>query len=841
MKKIVFILMLAAFFLPALVSAVELTPSWDKSSGEKLTILEGDSAVFYIEGSGIVPNKLNIALFDANMIAKHTYANDESVLVDVLGKDVYRYTITPSHYGKTGSYKLQSILTDSWGSSVTKSLILEVQQPKINQKPLANAGGDFTVKVILGGTGVVLDGSKSSDADGDALTYQWTQVAQVGVESVAIKDANTAKASFIPGKLGQYGFQLTVNDGKDSASAQVKVVVEKFNRGPVAKVAASVLSSKVGEKVILDGSLSADPDGDALTYTWKQISGIAVSIAATAKPEFTAATAGTYVFQLQVGDGEFLSNVEQVTVVVGAAQQPPSQNQKPIANAGSDFKMALGGNVTLDGSKSFDPEGKQLKYAWGVVDFPGENSFTLSGENTVAPVFTAKLEGVFTLLLQVDDGELKSEGAVLRITVEKSAPQPPQPRVAEFNVVEDSVEVNVIQGGKIGQNISIENKALADVAGFTAAVKFNESVDGVVAVRLLPGIAKANATTSFTFEVSVSDSVDVDDYSGVVTITREGKSDSFALKLRVLPDICPALSSKSQLKVTIREPKRGKDVKPGDVIGIEADVRNTGSKDLDVGVEAELWNLKTGNVIASVEADAQEIEKNKKESFEMQLEVPSNDDVNEREDLVLFVRAFEDGDEERVCSYEQKELDVKREDFEIMIADFVITPQTASCSQRNVNFRIGLENIGEKKDESVEIQLVNDELGMSLREGPFTLKEFDESDNSIVKGLSFTLPREVAEGSYTILLDVLSHDGKEKKTLSKTLVVEGCGGEQGLTPSLLTLFGQEDAASNEKVIPRGLSVSVLSEDNMLIAAMISGIVLLLIAIVYAMKVLARGG
>jgi len=830
-----FILAIFLILIPS-AHAATLTAGWEKTPAATLTVQQGESARFFLEG-GIsqTPGRLDVALFAADGNSLAVYAQNRAVTAPVLEKAGYTYTIVPGDYEGAGNYQVRAILQDAWGSSQTVELLLQVQQPKVNQKPVADAGGDRIVQVILGNTAIVLDGSKSVDADGDPLSYQW---AQVSGEALALKDANAVKASFIPNKIGQYGFQLLVSDGKESANAQVKITVERFNRPPVSKVASAVLSGKVGEKVILDGSLSADPDGDALTYLWKQVAGTVVTLAATSQPGFTATASGTYVFELQVNDAALTSNTERVTVVVEAVPVQ-NQNKKPIAVIEKNFKVAVGTALVIDGSKSYDPEGKPLSYAWGVIYFPGENSFTFMGERSAQFSFTPRVEGNYTLGFKVNDGELDSEVASIMVIAEKAV-QPPQPPVADFNVVQDSVELSVIRGGKARQNITIENKA-ADASGFVAAVKFNEIVDGTMSVNLLPGTAKGNSTTPFTLEVSASDGVDVKDYTGVVTITREGKSDSFALTVRVLPDVCPASSSSSFLKVTIREPKRGKDVKPGEVIEIDVDVKNTAAKDLDVGVEAELWNIKAGSVIASVEGDAQEIEKNEKESFEMRLEVPSNDDVNEQDDLVLFVRAFEDGEEERACSYEQKELDVKREDRDIAIADFVITPQVASCNQRNVNFRVGLENIGEKKDESVEIQLLNEELGLQLSEGPFTLKEFDESDNSIVKGLSFTLPREVAEGSYSILLDVLFHDGKEKKTLSKTLVVEECGGQEGLTPSLLSVFGEDGAAvSNEKVIPRGLSVSVLSEDNMIIAALIFGIALLLVAIVYAMKVLARG-
>lgn len=100
-----------------------------------------------------------------------------------------------------------------------------------NQAPVAQAGGNQSVNV---GAAVTLDGSGSSDPDGDALTYAWTQTAG---PTVTLAGANTAKAGFTAAAAGTYAFKLAVSDGKASSEATVQVTVaEPAPTGPRLKL-----------------------------------------------------------------------------------------------------------------------------------------------------------------------------------------------------------------------------------------------------------------------------------------------------------------------------------------------------------------------------------------------------------------------------------------------------------------------------------------------------------------------------------------------------------------------------------------------------------------------------
>ncbi len=88
---------------------------------------------------------------------------------------------------------------------------------------MANAGPDQTVFVSTTGT---LDGSGSSDADSNPLTYKWSLTAPAG-SSAQLSSATAVKSTFVVDKSGTYTAQLIVNDGTvDSVPDQVVITAQ---------------------------------------------------------------------------------------------------------------------------------------------------------------------------------------------------------------------------------------------------------------------------------------------------------------------------------------------------------------------------------------------------------------------------------------------------------------------------------------------------------------------------------------------------------------------------------------------------------------------------------------
>lgn len=79
-------------------------------------------------------------------------------------------------------------------------------------------------------------------------------------------------------------------------------------------------------------------------------------------------------------------------------------NRPPVANAGVDQTAVVGDTITLDGSKSSDPDGDPLSYTWSFVSKPAESRAVLSAPDKVVTTFIVDAAGQFVVRLVVNDG-----------------------------------------------------------------------------------------------------------------------------------------------------------------------------------------------------------------------------------------------------------------------------------------------------------------------------------------------------------------------------------------------------------------------------------------------------
>jgi hypothetical protein len=304
----------------------------------------------------------------------------------------------------------------------------------INQPPVAVARAEK--KEVKEGEEVTLDGDKSSDPNGDPLTYFWKQTGGF-VNGMDIINPDDAVAQFkVPDDLIEdttFSFELTVEDDYGKTSTDIINVDAIANTKPVANTGNDIQAIR-GEEIILDGTNSHDPDptGKIISYFWEAnndgdnaddgngyLQDSNQPVARFAVPSVQEDT--TFEFTLTVTDDEGAEDSSKMKVKVKG-------NSKPIANAGSNKEAAIGEQVTLDGGGSHDPDstGQIVSYTWEQTG--ASTSINLNGVNTPTPSFAVpELEEdttfEFTLTVIDDEGAEDKDKTEVKVEAQPSQPQ----------------------------------------------------------------------------------------------------------------------------------------------------------------------------------------------------------------------------------------------------------------------------------------------------------------------------------------------------------------------------------------------------------------------------------
>ena len=215
-----------------------------------------------------------------------------------------------------GAYVIQLVVSDDESSSEPSTVT--INSAKGNVAPNANAGENLSVIV---NSEVILDGSKSSDANDDALVFNWSVTSQPSGSNISLSDQNTSHPKFTPTFGGDYVFSLTVSDGNltsEPATVTVLAIEETSNAKPIANAGIDV-DVHTGDMVELYGGQSFDADGDNISYTWHFVnlpagSTVSLSDENIPNPQFTPDLDGVYVIALIVNDGQEDSEPDMVTV-----------------------------------------------------------------------------------------------------------------------------------------------------------------------------------------------------------------------------------------------------------------------------------------------------------------------------------------------------------------------------------------------------------------------------------------------------------------------------------------------------------------------------------------------
>lgn len=313
-----------------------------------------------------------------------------------------------------GTYQIKLTVTNTAGLTNSDYVNIIVAAAPV---AVANAGAD--INLVLPDNTTTLNGTASSSSDGGALTYTWSLVS--GPSSLNISGANTATPTISNLVAGTYQVNLHVTNAHGSAADDVVTVTVSAMTvyPPVGNAGPDVTITLPTNSTTLNGELSYNPAGGALTYAWSLITGpssFTITGAATATPGISNLTEGAYQIQLKVTNAQGASSEDTVTITVSPAPAAP-----PVANAGANITLVLPANSTgLDGSGSSNAAGGALTYAWSLISGPA--SFTITAASTATPAVSNLVQGIYNIKLIVTNARGLTAEAIVTVTVNLPAP-----------------------------------------------------------------------------------------------------------------------------------------------------------------------------------------------------------------------------------------------------------------------------------------------------------------------------------------------------------------------------------------------------------------------------------
>ena len=290
--------------------------------------------------------------------------------------------------------------------------------------------------------------------------------------------------------FASYDITRNSENGDNTVASYANIMLSGINQPPVAALHVDNQQVKEGDEIVLDGKDSSDPNGDPLTYIWKQTSGFQEGfdiinptepIAHFKVPDDLVRDT-TFEFELAVMDN--YGGVNAKTISIDAIS-----NSTPIADAGGNIQAVRGERITLDGSGSHDPDpaGEIVSYHWksGRDSSDGGVGLSLQDANQPVAAFSVPFvqkDTTFEFTLAVTDDEAAVEEDTMEVEVKGNS--------------KPVADAGSSKKAEVGEQVTLDGGGSHDSDSTGQIVSYNwELTDGSPSI----GLNGANsATPSFT-------------------------------------------------------------------------------------------------------------------------------------------------------------------------------------------------------------------------------------------------------------------------------------------------------------------------------------------------------
>ncbi|MEW5768074.1 MAG: PKD domain-containing protein [bacterium] len=335
---------------------------------------------------------------------------------------------------------------------VQKEKVASTQEGVPPNKPpeifidISPKGGEAPLAVVFTGGG--------EDSDGNVVRYEWDFTDDGTYDWVSTEGGNTSYIYVNPGTYTAK-FRVTDDDGKMKVTSVVipvlpalagpktKQVTETahrpealaeipldrmFNAPPTAKAGPDITVAR-GDKIVLDGSGSSDPDGKVVSYHWTAKEKLNIK---TNKPVLTltpnsklAGQSGKHMVTLTVTDNNGNKGSDTATVTVLKSEvKSKVRSHKVMSEVKREGNLAPAVQATANSTKGKspftvffaaqgnDPDGQVISYEW---DFD-EGGYDWKGSKGEA-VYTYTKAGVYLAQVKVTDNQRASATDTIIIVV----------------------------------------------------------------------------------------------------------------------------------------------------------------------------------------------------------------------------------------------------------------------------------------------------------------------------------------------------------------------------------------------------------------------------------------